>query len=60
MGYIAPSTRTAQPGEAEALEVLAHLLGGGQTSLLYRSLVLDQAKFAVASPAPITWERGAR
>ncbi len=41
--YITPSFRTAEPGEAEALEVLAHLLGGGQTSLLYRSLVLDQA-----------------
>jgi zinc protease len=48
--YIAPSSRTAQPGEAEALEVLAHLLGGGQTSLLYRSLVLDQ-KIAVVAGA---------
>jgi zinc protease len=46
--YIAPSSRTAQPGEAEALEVLAHLLGGGQTSLLYRSLVLDQRIAVVA------------
>jgi zinc protease len=46
--YIAPSFRTAQPGEAEALEVLAHLIGGGQTSLLYRSLVLDQAIAVVA------------
>jgi zinc protease len=46
--YIAPSFRTAQPGEAEALEVLAHLLGGGQTSLLYRALVLDQAIAVVA------------
>jgi zinc protease len=46
--YLAPSFRTAQPGEAEALEVLAHLLGGGQTSLLYRSLVLDQGIAVVA------------
>jgi zinc protease len=46
--YIAPSSRTAQPGEAEALEVLAHLLGGGQTSLLYRTLVLDQSIAVVA------------
>jgi zinc protease len=46
--YIAPSFRTAEPGEAEALEVLAHLLGGGQTSLLYRSLVLDQRLAVVA------------
>jgi zinc protease len=46
--YIAPSFRTAEPGEAEALEVLAHMLGGGQTSLLYRALVLDQAIAVVA------------
>jgi zinc protease len=46
--YLAPSFRTAEPGEAEALEVLAHLLGGGQTSLLYRSLVLDEPIAVVA------------
>jgi zinc protease len=40
--YLAPSCRTAAPGEAEALEVLAYLLGGGQTSLLYRALVMDE------------------
>ena len=39
--YLAPSCRTARNGEAEALEVLGHLLGGGQTSLLYRTLVMD-------------------
>ena len=44
--YLAPSARLAKPGEAEALEVLSHLLGGGQTSLLYRALVLAQ-KIAV-------------
>jgi len=48
--YIAPSHHTAAPGESEALEVLAHLLGGGQTSLLYRRLVLDE-KMAVAAGA---------
>ncbi len=42
--YIAPSQRTAAPGESEALEVLAHLLGGGQTSLLYRTLVVEEKK----------------
>ena len=46
--YLAPSARTAAPGESEALEVLAHLLGGGQTSLLYRALVLDQEIAVVA------------
>jgi len=48
--YITPSTRTAAKGESEALEVLAHLLGGGPTSALYRSLVMDK-KIAVAAGA---------
>ncbi len=46
--YLAPSCRTAAPGESEALEVLGHLLGGGQTSLLYRSLVVEE-KLAVSA-----------
>jgi zinc protease len=40
--YLAPSCRTAREGESEALEVLAYLLGGGQTSLLYRTLVMEE------------------
>ncbi|MBL8589400.1 MAG: insulinase family protein [Methylobacteriaceae bacterium] len=48
--YITPSYNTAKPGEAEALEVLAHLLGGGATSLLYKRLVMEQ-KIAVAAGA---------
>jgi zinc protease len=40
--YLAPSCITAAPGESEALELLAHLLGGGQTSLLYKTLVIDR------------------
>jgi zinc protease len=48
--YIAPSHRTGAPGESEALDVLAHLLGGGQTSLLYRKLVLEDRQ-AVAAGA---------
>ena len=46
--YLAPSARTAAPGESEALEVLAHLLGGGQTSVLFRALVIDE-KLAVSA-----------
>ena len=46
--YLAPSCRTAAPGKSEALEVLAHLLGGGQTSLLYRTLVMEE-KLAVSA-----------
>lgn len=48
--YIVPSSRTGGPGEAEALDVLAHLLGGGPTSLLYRRLVMEE-KIAVAAGA---------
>lgn len=48
--YVVPSYATARPGEAEALEVLAHLLGGGPTSLLYRRLVMEE-KIAVAAGA---------
>jgi zinc protease len=48
--YLVPSYTTAVPGDAEALELAAHLLGGGPTSLLYRSLVVDK-KIAVAAGA---------
>jgi zinc protease len=40
--YLAPSRTTAKPGESEALEVLAHILGGGASSRLYRKLVVEQ------------------
>ena len=33
--YLVPSSTTAKPGEAEALDVLAHILGGGTNSRLY-------------------------
>jgi zinc protease len=46
--YLAPSYRTAKPGEAEALEVLAEVLGGNATSRLYRSLVVNQQVAAQA------------
>jgi len=48
--FLTPSYATAARNEAEALEILAHLLGGGQTSLLYRSLVVER-KLAVAAGA---------
>ncbi len=48
--FLVPSCRTAAPGEAEALEVLAHFLGGGQASLLFKSLVVDK-KIAVSAGA---------
>jgi zinc protease len=40
--YLAPSSATAKRGESEALEVLAHILGSGSNSRLYRSLVVDK------------------
>jgi zinc protease len=45
-----PSYRTAPSGEAEALEVLAHYLGGGQASVLFKILVIDK-KIAVSAGA---------
>ena len=48
--YLCPSHATAAPGESEALEVLAHLIGGGSTSHLYRKLVVESHK-AVAAGA---------
>lgn len=40
--YLAPSYTTAQPGEAEALEVFAAVVGGNATSLLFQDLVVKQ------------------
>jgi zinc protease len=48
--FLVPSYKSAAPGEAEALEVLAHLLGGGHTSLLFKTLVIDE-KLAVMAGA---------
>ena len=48
--YLVPSVMTAAHGICEALDVLCHMLGGGQTSLLYQSLVLEQ-QIAVAAGA---------
>ncbi|MEW5423090.1 M16 family metallopeptidase [Amorphus sp. 3PC139-8] len=40
-GWVVPSYATAEPGDAEALDVLAQILGGGSTSRLYDALVRD-------------------
>jgi zinc protease len=37
-----PSYATAKAGEADALDVLAHVLGGGANSMLYRTLVIEK------------------
>jgi zinc protease len=42
--YLVPSYASANnTGEAEALELLAHILGSGINSRLFRTLVIDQA-----------------
>jgi zinc protease len=41
--YLAPSANTAHPGESEALDVLAHILGRGSNSRLYQTLVVGKA-----------------
>jgi zinc protease len=52
--YLVPSYATAKPGEAEAIDVLAQVLGTGSTSRLYRSLVAEQG-LATAAGA---WYQG--
>lgn len=39
--YLVPSSTTAKPGQSEALEILAHILGSGNNSRLYRKLVVE-------------------
>lgn len=46
--YIAPSYNTAKDGQAYALQILSEILGGDNTSKLYRSLVVKQ-KVAVSA-----------
>jgi zinc protease len=40
--YLVPSSKSARPGESEALDLLAHIMGHGANSRLYRKLVVDQ------------------
>jgi zinc protease len=40
--YLVPSSTTARPGESEALDVLAHILGRGSNSRLYQALVVGK------------------
>ncbi len=46
--WLVPSYHTAAPGEAEALDVLSGILGGGANSRLYRALVVDGGEAAAA------------
>ena len=40
--YLVPSYTTAKGGEDDALDILAHILGGGSNSRLYRALVTER------------------
>ncbi|SMC36555.1 zinc protease [Fulvimarina manganoxydans] len=46
--YLVPSATSGEPGEAEALDILADILGGGTTSRLYRDLIIDKGIAASA------------
>jgi zinc protease len=46
--YLAPGARLAEPGRDHALQVLSEVLGGGTTSRLYSSLVVEQGLAASA------------
>jgi zinc protease len=48
--YLVPSFATGKRGESDALDVLAHILGTGSNSRLYRALVVDK-KVAVSAGA---------
>ncbi|MEM8748967.1 MAG: pitrilysin family protein [Pseudomonadota bacterium] len=52
--YLTPSYYTDENNEAEALEVLSEILGGGTTSRMYRELVIGQ-KIATQAGA---WYQG--
>ncbi len=40
--YLVPSYATARPGESEAVDVLAYLVGNGATGRLFQRLVVEQ------------------
>lgn len=46
--YIAPSYASAEKGEAEALDLLMKIAGSGNTSRLYKKLVVEEKKAADA------------
>lgn len=40
--WVVPSYRVAEPGEAEALDLLSEVLGGGNRSRIYQDLIVKQ------------------
>ncbi|GAB5378464.1 MAG: pitrilysin family protein [Acuticoccus sp.] len=56
IGWLVPSYATAEPGIGEALDVLAEILGGTNTSRLYKAMVRDEQ---IASSAGAWYQSGA-
>ena len=56
--YRAPSYVSGPKGTAEAMEMLAAILGGGQTSRLYQSLVVDKKLASSAGAFYSGYSRG--
>jgi zinc protease len=54
--WLVPTYRTAEPGEAEALDLLSEILGGGSRSRFYQELVV---KTGVAAQAGAGYDGGA-
>ncbi|MFO7478487.1 MAG: pitrilysin family protein [Methyloceanibacter sp.] len=46
--YLSPSYATAEPGEAEALDLLMRIAASGSVSTIYKQLVIDDQKAANA------------
>lgn len=46
--YRVPSANTSQKGQSEAIDLLSYILGGGSSSRLYKSLVMEQGLAANA------------
>ncbi|MFZ5931314.1 MAG: M16 family metallopeptidase [Pseudomonadota bacterium] len=54
--YLAPSHNRRADGDPDALEVLSQILGGGATSRLYRTLIIEKA---IATSAAATYQGSA-
>ena len=54
--WVVPTYRTAEPGEAEALDLLSEILGGSSRSRFYQELVV---KTGVAAQAGAVYDGGA-
>src|SRR5215510_12925297 len=52
--YLTPSFASGPPGDAESLELLARILGGDDTSRLYRRLVVEKLASTAGANFPST------